>query len=109
MQMNPVIAIHLSAALAATAIGPVPLWARKPYAATLAAPRFWPGLCHFDAGHRNFSFVHSRFPTIQCGGTHTGYAPIHLFVPLMLFSLAGTLIALARGQIVLHRQKMINI
>ena len=29
MQLTPVFAIHLSAALAATAIGPVPVWARK--------------------------------------------------------------------------------
>lgn len=37
MQMTPLIAIHLSAALAAVAMGPVALWARRGHASTHAS------------------------------------------------------------------------
>ena len=33
MEMNPVIAVHMTAALGALATGPVALWARRPGAA----------------------------------------------------------------------------
>ena len=36
MQMTPVIAVHMTASLAALAIGPVALWARRGHAARIA-------------------------------------------------------------------------
>lgn len=103
MQLTPVIAIHLAAALAATAIGPLALWARK-------GPMQRP-LLHRAFGYAFVTFMlvtaisalfirDFRLPNVA------GYTPIHLFVPLTLFSLAGAFTALARGQIALHRQKM---
>src|SRR5450830_1723858 len=67
MQMTPTIAIHLSAALGALALGPVALWAR---ATPLAAPRR--GLClgHADADHGHLGPVHPGFQPAQSRGLH---------------------------------------
>lgn len=104
MQLTPLIAVHMSCALAATAIGPVALWARR----SGSAPR--PSL-HRAAGYAftalmlvaaiSALFIHDyRLPNWH------GYTPIHLLVPLTFASLAGAFIALARRQIALHRKIM---
>lgn len=104
MQLTPLIAVHMGCALAATAIGPVALWARR----SGSAPR--PRL-HRAAGYAFTAlmlvaaitalFIHDyRLPNWH------GYTPIHLLVPLVFASLTGAFIALARRQIALHRKIM---
>ena len=103
MQMTPVIAIHLSAALGALAIGPVALWARL-------------GLKQRPRLHRAFGYA---WVTLMLGAATSaifirdtslpnlaGYTPIHLLVPLTYLGLFGAFMALARGNIPRHRQLM---
>ena len=103
MQMSPVIAVHLSAATAAIAIGPVALWARL---SRQQRPRL----------HRAFGYAwvtlmlataisalfirDFRLPNLG------GYTPIHLLVPITLITLAGAFWRLARRNIVGHARLM---
>ena len=94
--MSPVIAIHLSAALGALALGPVALWARRGHAARIAAtqrPRL-----HRAAGYAwvtlmlmtavSALFIRDfQLPNLW------GYTPIHLFVP---YTLGGLFLAFRR-------------
>lgn len=104
MQLTPVIAIHLSAALAALAIGPVALWARRS-----GHPR---AVLHRAAGYAWVTlmlmvvvtavFIRDfRLPNIA------GYTPIHLLVPVTLGSLALAFWHLRHGRIRSHRLTMI--
>ncbi len=112
MPLTPVIAIHLSAALGAIALGPVALWARRGHASR-AVQTQRPRL-HRAAGYawvtlmlataisavfiRDFSL-----PNIA------GYTPIHLFVPYTLGGLFLAFRHLLRGNIVGHRQGMLKL
>lgn len=100
MQLTPVIAIHLSAALGALALGPVALWARR---SRTQHPRL----------HRAFGYAwvtlmlataisavfirDFRLPNLA------GYTPIHLLVPLTLLGLVGAFWKLAQRDIAGHR------
>lgn len=103
MQLTPVIALHMGAALAALAIGPVALWARK---GATQRPRL-----HRLAGYTwvvlmvvtalSALFIRDfQLPNIA------GYTPIHLLVPFTLFSLCGAFWFLARKNIAGHRKTM---
>jgi uncharacterized membrane protein len=100
MQMTPVIAVHLTAALLALATGPVALWARR-------GPRVRPRL------HRAFGYawvtlmvmvaVSALFIRDYTLPNLAGYTPIHLLVPVTFISLFGAFYKLARGNIAGHR------
>lgn len=103
MQMTPLIAIHLSAALAAVAVGPLALWARK---GRTQRPRLhrafgyaWVTLILATAISAIFIRDY-RLPNIA------GYTPIHLLVPVTLVTLFGAFWFLARGNINGHRKSM---
>ncbi|MES2944912.1 MAG: DUF2306 domain-containing protein [Pseudomonadota bacterium] len=103
MQLTPLIAIHMSAAIAAIAIGPLALWARK---GSQQRPRLhrafgyaWVTLMLVTAVSAIF-IRDFRLPNIA------GYTPIHLLIPLTLFGLFGAFVALARGQIARHKKIM---
>jgi uncharacterized membrane protein len=95
MQMTPTIAIHMTFALSAVAIGPLALWARL---AAVVRPRW----------HRAFGYawvtcmlgsavlepVHPRLLRMPNLG---GYTPIHIMVPVTLFSLWRAFRYLAQG------------
>ena len=103
MQLTPLIAVHMSAALTAIAIGPVALWAHKG-----ATPR--PKL------HRAFGYAwvtlmlvaaitatfirDYRLPNV------VGYTPIHLLVPVTFYTLFRAFKYLAQGNISGHRKSM---
>jgi uncharacterized membrane protein len=103
MQLTPVIAVHATAAILAVVTGPVALWARR-------------GRQQHPRLHRAFGYAwvtlmlvtaisalfirDLRMPNIA------GYTPIHLLVPVTLFSLWGAFVALARRDIGLHRKTM---
>jgi uncharacterized membrane protein len=105
--LTPVLAIHLTAALAATALGPLALWARRGHAKGHAQrPRL----------HRAFGYawvtmmlltalsalwIPSAFP-----GNIAGFSWIHLFIPTVLLSLVLAFRALARGNIAAHRRQI---
>jgi uncharacterized membrane protein len=112
MQMTPMIAVHLTAALGALVIGPVALWARRGHSqrvATTQRPRL-----HRAAGYAwvtlmlltAFSalFIRDfRLPNIA------GYTPIHLFVPYTLGSLFLAFRRLFQGDVAGHRKSMLGL
>ncbi len=103
MQLTPVIAIHMSAAIAALAIGPVVLWARlgKHIRPCLhrALGYAWTTLMLVAAISAIF-IRDFNLPNIA------GYTPIHVLIPVTLMSLFFAFRALARREFVAHRQTM---
>lgn len=103
MQMTPVIAIHLSAALAALAIGPVALWARQ-------------GAVQRARLHRAFGYawvtlmVVVAISALFIRDPHlpnvAGFSLIHLFVPYTLGTLFMAFRYLVQGRIAGHRKAM---
>lgn len=103
MQLTPIIAVHMSAALAALAIGPIALWARK---GAVQRPKLhrafgyaWVTLMLAAAVSALFIRDY-RLPNIA------GYSLIHLFVPLTFIGLLGAFVALAKKNISRHRRIM---
>ena len=103
MQFTPLIAVHMTAALGAVALGPVALWARK-------------GATQRPKLHRAFGYA---WVTLMLATAFTaifirdfglpnlaGYTPIHLLVPFTLFSLFGAFRNLLRKNIAGHRKTM---
>src|SRR5690606_13391722 len=102
-QLTPVIAIHLAAALAATAIGPVALWARK---GATQRPRL-----HRAAGYAWVTLmvataVSAIFINGGLGPRWAGFGIIHLLIPVTLGMLVLSFVFLARRNIEGHRQTM---
>lgn len=103
MQLTPLIAIHLSAALGAVVLGPVALWARK---GARQRPRL----------HRAFGYawvtlmlataISAIFIRDYGLPNIAGYTPIHLLIPVTLFALFSAFRHLARGNINGHRKAM---
>ncbi len=103
MQLTPVIAIHMSAAIGALLLGPVALWARK---GRLQRPRL----------HRAFGYAWVTLMIVTAVSAIfirdfklpnlAGYTPIHLLVPFSLGSMTIAFVALARGKIALHSSTM---
>jgi uncharacterized membrane protein len=102
MQLTPLIATHMSLALAAVVIGPLALWSRL----GSVRPRLHRGMgyawvtCMIGAA---LSAVFIRDYGLPNWG---GYTPIHLLVPVTFFSLYKALTAIAHGQVNIHRQTM---
>ena len=106
MQMSPLIAVHMSAALGALVLGPVAIWARK---GAVLRPRV----------HRAFGY---GFVTLMLGASASGvfirdyqlpniagYTPIHLLIPVTLLGLFNGFHALYRGDIERHRRGMLSL
>lgn len=103
MQLTPLIAVHMTAALGAIAAGPVALWARR-------------GRTQHPKLHRAFGYawvtlmvvtaVSALFIRDRSLPNLAGYTPIHLLVPVTLGMLAGAFWMLAVGNVRLHRHLM---
>ena len=112
MQMSPVIAVHLTAALAALVIGPIALWARRGHAARVATsqrPRL-----HRAAGYAWVTLMLlSALSALFIRDFHLpnvgGYSPIHLFVPFTLGGLWLAFAHLLRGNLAGHRNTMLGL
>ncbi|MBX3611095.1 MAG: DUF2306 domain-containing protein [Hydrogenophaga sp.] len=104
MQLTPLIAIHLSAALAATVIGPIALWARRRgHVRTRlhrAAGYAWVTLMLVTSVSAVF-IRDFKLPNLA------GYTPIHLLVPITLGTLAIAFWYLAKGRIQAHQRSML--
>lgn len=102
--LNPVIAVHMTAAIAATAIGPIALWARLGFA---QRPKL----------HRAFGYawvtlmIATAISAIFIRSTRAfswaGFSPIHLLIPFVLFNLTAAFWALSKRKIVNHRRHMV--
>ena len=104
MTMTPVIAIHLCAALGATALGPIAIWARRsttqrPYLHR-AVGYAWATLLLLTALSALF-IQDFRLPNVA------GYTPIHLLIPATFIGLGLAFWRLARQDITGHRRAMV--
>lgn len=103
MQLTPLIAVHMTAAIGAVATGPVALWARKGGA---QRPRL----------HRAFGYawvtlmivtaVSALFIRDRGLPNLNGFTPLHLLIPVTLVAIAAAFWFLARGNIAGHRKVM---
>jgi uncharacterized membrane protein len=106
MQLTPVIAVHMTAALAALVTGPVALWARR---GRLQRPRL----------HRAFGYawvtlmlvtaISAIFIRDRSLPNLAGYTPIHLLLPVTRAGLFGAFWKLAHGNVRGHRIVMQNL
>jgi uncharacterized membrane protein len=106
MQMSPIIAVHMTAAIAAVVTGPVALWARR---AGSPHPRLhrafgyvWVTLMIATAVSAVFIRDH-RLPNID------GFTPIHLLVPITLASLFFAFWKLGHRDFAGHRRVMLRL
>ena len=106
MQLTPLIAVHMTAALAALALGPLAIWARK---GSVQRPRLhrafgyaWVTLMVATA----LSAIFIKGPRIPGWG---GFGPIHLLIPITLGSLVAAFWYLAKGNIKAHRVTMVSL
>jgi uncharacterized membrane protein len=106
MQIDPIIAIHTSAALLATAIGPVALWARQ---RGTPLPRLHRGVGYAWVTLMVLTAVSAVFirngPLALLGG----FSPIHLLIPYTLAMLVLAFRMLFGGNITGHRKTMRNL
>ncbi|MBN9410942.1 MAG: DUF2306 domain-containing protein [Burkholderiales bacterium] len=103
MQMTPVIAIHLAAALGAIVTGPVALWARR---SRQQRPRL----------HRAFGYAWVTLMLVTATSAIfirdyglpniAGYTPIHVLVPVTYIGLFFGLRFMLKGQVQAHRHTM---
>ncbi|MFT3777184.1 MAG: DUF2306 domain-containing protein [Ottowia sp.] len=106
MQLTPLIAVHMSVATAALALGPVVLWARL---GQRQRPRLhramgytWVALMVATA--LTAVFIRDfKLPNLA------GYTPIHLLVPVVLGSLVAAFWCLARRDVRGHSRWMRNL
>lgn len=103
MQLTPLIAIHLAAALGAVVLGPFALWARL---GRIVRPRW-----HRALGYAwTTCIVAAAFSAVFIRDHHlpnlAGWTPIHLLVPFTLLALYRAFTALARADIATHRRYM---
>jgi len=103
MQMTPLIAVHMSAALTAVVLGPFALWARL---GQTTRPRLHRALgyawvnCMIAAALTAVFIRDFNLPNMA------GYTPIHLLIPITLFSLFRSFKYLLQGNFQGHRQTM---
>ena len=103
MQMTPIIATHMSLALTAVVIGPIALWSRL----GTTRPRLHRGM--------GYAWVTCMAGTALSGifirdyklPNWSGYTLIHLLVPVTFYCLYKGLLAIAQGQVRVHRLTML--
>lgn len=105
---TPVIAIHLCAALAAIAIGPVALWARR--GAAMHYPRLHRVAGYSWATLMLITALSALWIVDTRPGTGGGYSFIHLLVPYTLGSMGYAFwTLLVRRNVAAHRAAMIRL
>ena len=106
MSLTPYIAVHVTAALGATALGPFALWARLGRAQRPKLHRAigyaWVTLMLLTA----LSAIFISDPVIP---NFHGFGPIHLLIPVVLGLLFVAFRFLAKGNISGHRKTMQNL
>ncbi len=99
-----IVMVHMTAAIAATALGPFVMWARL-------GARLRPNL-HRSAGYVWVALmvataISAIFVRSTLAISWAGFSPIHLFVPFVFFNLAVAFRALFKGRIATHRRHMV--
>ena len=106
MQLTPLIAIHMTAALGALVTGPVALWARQ---SAVKRPKLhrafgyaWVTLMIATAA--SAFFIRDRgLPNLA------GFTPIHIFIPVTIAGLVYAFWKLAQGNVRAHKQMMLRL
>jgi len=103
MQLTPLIAVHMTAAIGAVVTGPFALWARM-------------GRAQHPKLHRAFGYAWVTLMVVTAVSAIfirdfrlpnlNGYTPIHLLIPVTLVGLFGAFWFLARGNVNGHRKVM---
>jgi uncharacterized membrane protein len=103
MQLTPIVAVHMTAALGALATGPIALWARR-------------GRQQHPKLHRAFGYAWVTLMVVTAVSALflrdrelpnlAGFTPIHLLVPITFLSLFGAFYKLAKGNVAGHRKVM---
>jgi uncharacterized membrane protein len=106
MQMTPLIAVHMSAALGALVLGPVAIWARK---GATQRPRLHRAFGYGFATLMLAAAISSMFIRDYQPPNIAGYTPIHLFIPVTLLGLFNSFRALHRRDIARHRRGMVSL
>lgn len=106
MSFSPLIAVHMTAAITATVIGPFAMWARL-------------GMTTRPKLHRAFGYawvtmmivtaVSAIFIRSNLGLNWMGFSPIHLLIPTAMTTLFFAFRFLAQGNIRGHRKSMVNL
>jgi uncharacterized membrane protein len=106
-ELTPLLAVHITAALSAVALGPFALWARL-------------GMRQRPKLHRAFGYAWVTMMLVTAisaiwikSGANLprwmGYSPIHLLILVVFFSLFGAFWFLAKGNIRRHKTTMMNL
>ena len=103
MQMTPIIAVHMTAAILAVATGPVALWARL---GRSKRPRLHRAFGYAWVTLMLLTAVSAIFIRDFALPNVNGYTPIHLLVPVTLIMLVVAFGFLLRGNINGHRKTM---
>lgn len=106
MSITPVIAIHMAAALAATAIGPLALWSRRRGA---QRPRLHRGAGYAFVTLMVVTALSALFIRGDQGPRIAGYGVIHLLIPFTLAMLVVAFRFLLQGNIAAHRKTMLGV
>ena len=106
MSFSPLIAVHMTAAITATVIGPFAMWARL-------------GMTNRPKLHRAFGYawvtlmivtaISAIFIRSGFGSNFYGFSPIHLLAPLTLIALFRSFRCLIKGDIFGHKKNMIQL
>ena len=101
--LTPVIAIHLTSALAGLVLGPVALWARQ---GALTRPRLHRAFGYAFVTAMASAAISAMFIRDYGSPNIWGYTLIHLFVVVTVWSLFDAFYSLAKGNIAKHRKAM---
>ena len=104
--MSPLIAVHMTAAITATVLGPLAMWARL---GMKTRPKLHRAFGYAWVSMMVVTAVSAIFIRSGLGFNLYGFSPIHLLVPLTFFSLFGAFRFLAQGNIAAHRKSMISL
>ncbi len=104
--LTPLIAVHASAAIAATVIGPFALWARL---GLRQRPRLHRALGYAWVTLMIVTAVSAIFIRNGSLALVAGFSPIHLLIPVVLFGLFGAFWFLFRGNVNAHRKTMVRL
>lgn len=103
MQLTPLVAVHMTAAMAAVAVGPVALWARK---GSRPQPRLHRAFGYAWVTLMVITAISAVFIRDRSLPNLAGYTPIHILVPVTLGGLFWAFRALVRQDIARHRATM---
>lgn len=103
MTLTPLVAVHMTAALAALAIGPLALWARR---SAIQRPKLHRAYGYAWVTLMVLTAASAMFISSDRGPKIYGIGPIHLLIPVTFYMMYRAFVHLARKNIAGHRRVM---